>query len=86
MDITGSFSFVAKSISVFQLSWTPFQQGLSIQQDFSESTVHMTSSTQSPKHGVADHVTKFKYPEDPQPGFLTIMAVEAVKEKKDLMV
>ena len=86
MDITGSFSFVAKSISVFQLSWTPFQQGLSIQQDFSESAVHTVSSIQSPKRGVADHVTKFKHPEDPQLGFLTIVAVEVVKEKKDLIV
>ena len=31
---------------------------------------------------VADHVTKFKYPEDPQLGFLTIVTVEAVKEKE----
>ena len=38
------------------------------------------------KCGVADHVKKFKHPEDPQLGFLTIMAVEAVKEKKDLIV
>ena len=35
--------------------------------------------------GVADHVTKFKHPEDPQLGFLIIVAVEAVKEKKDLI-
>ena len=35
---------------------------------------------------MADHVTKFKQPEDPQLGFLTIVAVEAVKEKKDLTV
>ena len=32
------------------------------------------------------NVTNFKHPEDPQSGFLTIMAVEAVKEKKDLIV
>ena len=38
------------------------------------------------KCGVADHVTKFKHPEDPQLGFLTIVAVEAVKEKKNLIV
>ena len=36
--------------------------------------------------GVTDHVTKFKQPEDPQLGFITTVAVEAVKEKKDLMV
>ena len=35
---------------------------------------------------MADHVTKFKHPEDPQLGFLTIVAGEAVKEKKDLIV
>ena len=35
---------------------------------------------------VADHVTKFKHHEDPQLGFLTIVAVEAVKVKKDLIV
>ena len=35
---------------------------------------------------VADHVTKFKHPGDPQLGFLTIVAVEEVKEKKDLIV
>ena len=35
---------------------------------------------------MADHVTKFKHPEDPQLGFLTIVAVEVVKEKKDLIV
>ena len=33
---------------------------------------------------MADHVTKFKLPEDPQLGF--VVAVEAVKEKKDLIV
>ena len=38
------------------------------------------------KCGVAHHVTNFKHPEDPQFGFLTIVAVEAVKEKKDLIV
>ena len=38
------------------------------------------------KCGVADHVTKFKHLEDPQLGFLTVVAVEAVKEKKDLTV
>ena len=38
------------------------------------------------KCGVADHVTKFKHSEDPQLGFLTIVAIEAVKEKKDLIV
>ena len=38
------------------------------------------------KCGVADHVTKFKHHEDPQLGFLTIVAVEAVKEKTDLIV
>ena len=38
------------------------------------------------KCGVADHVTKFKHPEDPQLGFLTIVAIETVKEKKDLIV
>ena len=36
------------------------------------------------KCGVADHVTKCKHPEDPQLGFLTIVAAEAVKEKKRL--
>ena len=35
---------------------------------------------------MADHVTKCKHPEDPQLGFLTIVAVEVVKEKKDLIV
>ena len=35
------------------------------------------------KCGVADHVTKFKHPEDPQPGFFTIVEV---KENKDLIV
>ena len=34
---------------------------------------------------MADHVIKFKHTEDPQFGFLTIVAVEAVKEKKDLI-
>ena len=29
-----------------------------------------------------NHVTKFKHPEDPQLGFLTIVTVEAVKEKE----
>ena len=38
------------------------------------------------KCGVADHETNFKHPEDPPIGFLTIVAVEAVKEKKDFMV
>ena len=38
------------------------------------------------KCGVADHVTKLKHPEDPQLGFLTIVAVESVTEKKDLTV
>ena len=38
------------------------------------------------KCGVADHVTKFKHPEDPQLGFLTIVAIETVKEKKDVTV
>ena len=38
------------------------------------------------KCGVADHVTKFKHPEYPQLRFLIIVAVEAVKEKKDLIV
>ena len=37
------------------------------------------------KCGVADHVTKFKHPADPQLGFLTIVAIEAVKEKRDLI-
>ena len=32
---------------------------------------------------MADHVTKFKHPEDPQLGFLIIVAVEAVKWKKE---
>ena len=36
------------------------------------------------KRGVADHVTKFKHPEDPQLGFLIIVAAEAVKWKKRL--
>ena len=36
--------------------------------------------------GVADHVTQFKHREDPQFGFLTIVAVEAVKETKGLIV
>ena len=31
------------------------------------------------KCGVADHLTKFKHPEDLQLGFLTVVAVEAVK-------
>ena len=34
---------------------------------------------------MADHVTKCKHPEDPQFGFLTIVAKTAVKEKKDLI-
>ena len=34
------------------------------------------------KCAVADHVTKFKHPEDPQLGFLTIVAIEAVKKRK----
>ena len=38
------------------------------------------------KCGVADHVTKFQHPEAPQFGFLTIVAIEAVKEKRDLIV
>ena len=33
--------------------------------------------------GGEDHVTKIMHPEDPQLGFLTIMAAEAMKEKKD---
>ena len=45
-----------------------------------------TKLKKATKCGVADHVTKFKHPEDPQLGFLTIVAVEAVKEKKDLIV
>ena len=36
--------------------------------------------------GWLTNVTKFKHPEDPQLGFLTIVAVEAVKEKKYLIV
>ena len=35
---------------------------------------------------MADHVTNFKHPKYPQLGFITIVAVEAVKEKKDLTV
>ena len=35
--------------------------------------------------GLLQNVTKFKHPEDPQLGFLIIVAVEAVKEKKDLI-
>ena len=35
---------------------------------------------------MAVDVTKLKHPEDPQLGFLTIVAVEAVKEMKDLIV
>ena len=31
---------------------------------------------------MADHVTQFKHPEDPRLGFLTTVAVEAVKEKE----
>ena len=38
------------------------------------------------KCGVADPVTNFKHPEDPPLAFLTIVAAEAVKEKKDLTV
>ena len=34
------------------------------------------------KCGVADNVTRFPNPDDPQLGFLTIVAVEAVKNKK----
>ena len=37
------------------------------------------------KCGVADHVRKLEHPEDLQIGFLTIVAVESVKEKKDLI-
>ena len=33
---------------------------------------------------MADHVTNFKHPKYPQLGFITIVAVEAVKEKKDI--
>ena len=38
------------------------------------------------KCGVADHVTRFLHPDDPQLDFLTIVAVEAVREKKNLIV
>ena len=33
--------------------------------------------------GGEDHVTKIMHPDDPQLGFLTIMAAEAMKGKKD---
>ena len=36
--------------------------------------------------GVADHVTRFPHSDDPHLGFLTIVAVEAVKEKKYLIM
>ena len=35
---------------------------------------------------VADHVTRFPHPDDPQLDFLTIVAVEAVREKRNLIV
>ena len=38
------------------------------------------------KCGVADHVTRFPHPDDPQLDFLTIVAVEAVRGKKYLIV
>ena len=38
------------------------------------------------KCGVADHVTRFPHPDDPQLDFLTIVAVEAVREKRKLIV
>ena len=38
------------------------------------------------KCGVADHVTRFPHPDDPQLDFLTIVAVEAVREKRNLIV
>ena len=38
------------------------------------------------KCGVANHVTRFPYPDDPLLDFLTIVAVDAVREKKDLIV
>ena len=38
------------------------------------------------KCGVADHVTRFPYPDDPQLDFLTITEVEAGREKRDLIV
>ena len=38
------------------------------------------------KCGVVDHVTRFPHPDDPQLDFLTIVAVEAVREKRNLIV
>ena len=38
------------------------------------------------KCGVADHVTRVPHPDDPQLDFLTIVAVEAVRGKKYLIV
>ena len=38
------------------------------------------------KCGVADHVTRLPHPDDPQLDFLTIVAVEAVREKRNLIV
>ena len=35
---------------------------------------------------MADHVTRFPHPDDPQLDFLTIVAVEAVREKRNLIV
>ena len=45
-----------------------------------------TKLRKATKCGVADHVTRFPHPDDPQLDFLTIVAVEAVREKRNLIV
>ena len=35
---------------------------------------------------MADHLTRFPHPDDPQLDFLTISAVEAIREKRNLIV